>query len=274
VGGAPVAVEPVKKPVAGRGRGNTSNLTTPSEDPAKRAAGRARPPPKPPATTSPAAPATGPAVDRSSSLEDRRHKRGDSNPPGEQKAAAATTTAKSTSSPGVATARTPARSSHMGAANGEDDSPGPARSKVASGNFEILDSRTADEQTRQFLLDVVRSHEEGIREADELLTVSVPGTVADRKKPRAPTVKLVGTWNKASLRKMAATDGSVMSWSSLGLDAMAEMEGGMPQAVFQVVQYFVERRCYNYPGLFKTSGSPAKGADLYSLFSLFSHCNQ
>jgi hypothetical protein len=266
VGGAPVVAEVVKKPaVVGRGRGTpTASLQSSSEEPIKRAVGRARPPPKPPAaSTSPAPTITGPAVDRSSSLEERKHKRGDSNPPGEQKAAAATASAtasaaKGTAQPGVATARPPSRMS-VNVGQGEEDSPAQSRSKVASGNFEILDSRTADDATRQFLLEVVRSHEEGIREGEEQAAPGTVATVADRRKPRAPTVKLVGTWNKASGRKVAPTDGSVMSWSSLGLDAMAEMEGGMPQAVFQAVQYFVERRCYNYPGLFKTPGSPAKG---------------
>ncbi len=136
------------------------------------------------------------------------------------------------------------------------------RSKaVSSGSFEILESRTADDQTRQFLLDVVRSHEEGIREADEAPS-STPGVVTGGRKPRAPTVRLKGTWSKASgsvSKAMTLTDGSVMAWSSLGLDVLSEHEGGCPQMVFQATQYFTEKRCYNYPGLFKIAGSTAKG---------------
>ena len=218
-------------------------------------------------------------MDRSSSLEDRKHKRGDSNPPGDPKTP--TTSIKNASQP-VSSVRSPGPLSRSSRSTTTSNTPAvvspsteedalPVSSSrlrtVNSGSFEILESRTADEQTRQFLLEVVRSHEEGIREADELLNVSVPGIVAvsDRKKPRAPTVKLMGTWSKSSGRRAIGTDGSVMSWSSLGLDAMSEQEGGTPQAVFQVVQYFVEKRCYNYPGLFKTPGSPAKGNPLQFL---------
>ncbi len=107
---------------------------------------------------------------------------------------------------------------------------------------ELLMSRTADESTRQFLLEVVRSHEEGIRDGEMSSNSAGTNPTASemKKKPRAPTLKLKGTWSKASGAPKKGL-GDVMSWSSLGLDVLAEQEGGMPQAVFQCTQLSEER---------------------------------
>jgi hypothetical protein len=43
-----------------------------------------------------------------------------------------------------------------------------SQSKILSGSYEIYESQTADVETRAFLLEVVRSHEEGIREEEEM----------------------------------------------------------------------------------------------------------
>ena len=133
------------------------------------------------------------------------------------------------------------------------DEPPRVRQTQSSGSFEVFESPTAPQDTRSFLLEVVKSHEVAIREEDTPgLPVIDSASSSTRKKARAPTVIMKGTWNKTS--KRAFSDGTIMGWCSLGVDLIAEEEGGVPQVLFQATQYFLQKKCYNYPGLYRQSG--------------------
>jgi hypothetical protein len=301
----------VKRVVSVVGRGRGTAVGDESSVAVKRTVGRARPPPKPPGSSPSDAPG-GAAV--SLTLEERRANRASANAnhPAPTPAAASFSSAtvptpkKSSTSPDcslsssssapmvslsgplplakaqvtsrASTVSTNAKSISNRGSSFSEETNLKQSGKVALGNDDVLLSRTADDSTRQFLLEVVRSHEEGIRDEDTgsgsaSAASTMPTASEVKKKPRAPTVRLKGTWSKASGPKKEI--GDVMSWSSLGLDILSEHEGGTPQVVFQCSQleffsfrfcslflmlsrYFLEKRCYNYPGLFKTLGTPAK----------------
>lgn len=139
------------------------------------------------------------------------------------------------------------------------------RGLVTSGDFAgVLDSRTADTETRDFLQRVVKYHNEGIQQEEDDADMVALGLAA-----RASKGGRLGTLGKkrgvaAAAKKRPTADVSdsgkrdLAEWLGLGLDMIVEEDGGgMPFVVAAVLQYFAEKKCHASAGLLKQSGTAA-----------------